>query len=57
MQKKYKYNLVKKVTVCFTIISNIAVTTRIPISNIKAGLFMKDGFITTTNSVYMVIGK
>ena len=37
--------LVKKVVVCFTIISNLAVTTHISVNNVRADLFLKGIFI------------
>ena len=36
----------KKVAVCFTIISNLAVTTHVSVNNIRADLFLKGIFIT-----------
>ena len=36
----------KKVVVCFTIISNLAVTTRVSVNNVRADLFLKGIFIT-----------
>ena len=36
----------KKVAVCFTIISNLAVTTHVSVNNVRADLFLKEIFIT-----------
>ena len=36
--------LVKKLVVCFTIISNLAVTTCLSVNNVKAGLVLKEIF-------------
>ena len=36
----------KKVMVCFTIISNLAVTTHVSVNNVRADLFLKGIFIT-----------
>ena len=35
----------KKVAVCFTIISNLAVATRASVNNVRADLFLKFSFI------------
>ena len=36
----------KKVTVCFTILSNLAVTARVSVNNLRVDLFLKGIFIT-----------
>ena len=36
----------KRVAVCFTMISNLAVTTRVSVNNVRADLFLKGIFIT-----------
>ena len=49
----------EKVKKCFTTISNLAVTTRISLNNIRADFFLKGIFLYngTANSVFKVIGK
>ena len=39
------YSSSKKVEVCFTILSNLALTTRVSVNNNKADLFLKGIFI------------
>ena len=42
--------LVSKLTVCFTVISNLAITTCVPVNNVRADLFLK-GIFTTEQQI------
>ena len=48
----------KKVDVCFTIIRNLAVTTHVPVNNVRANLFSEGNIYNrTTNSACVVIRR